>query len=102
MLWIGILPLRVPESARVAINGIGAFAVLSVLGDSPEHDRLGGLAGFAKREPLLSLCMLIFLLSLAGIPPLAGFFGKFYLFAAALNGPGGSLGLLWLVALAKR
>jgi NADH-quinone oxidoreductase subunit N len=79
---------------------IGAFAVLSVLGDSPEHDRLGGLAGFAKREPLLSLCMLIFLLSLAGIPPLAGFFGKFYLFAAALNGPGGSLGLLWLVALA--
>jgi NADH-quinone oxidoreductase subunit N len=42
--------------------------------------------------------MMIFLLSLAGIPPLAGFFGKFYLFAAALQL--GNQDLLWLVALA--
>jgi NADH-quinone oxidoreductase subunit N len=40
------------------------------------------------------------MLSLAGIPPLAGFFGKFYLFAAAANAGGGNLGLLWLVILA--
>ena len=43
--------------------------------------------------------MTIFLLSLAGIPPLAGFFGKFYLFTAALRGGEGA-GLLWLVVLA--
>jgi NADH-quinone oxidoreductase subunit N len=46
---------------------------------------------------------MIFLLSLAGIPPLAGFFGKFYLFKAGLFVKGGgaaSLGLLWLVILA--
>jgi NADH-quinone oxidoreductase subunit N len=43
--------------------------------------------------------MVIFMLSLAGIPPLAGFFGKFYLFSAALHA-GGNPGLLWLVALA--
>ena len=43
--------------------------------------------------------MLIFMLSLAGIPPLAGFFGKFYVFAAALKS-GKDLGLLWLVILA--
>jgi NADH-quinone oxidoreductase subunit N len=43
--------------------------------------------------------MTIFMLSLAGIPPLAGFFGKFYLFSAALR-VGANHGLLWLVALA--
>ena len=43
--------------------------------------------------------MAIFMLSLAGMPPLAGFFGKFYLFSAALRA-GGNHGLLWLVALA--
>jgi len=83
-----------------AITVIGAFSVLSVLGDTPQHDRLPALAGFAKREPLLSFCMLIFMLSLAGIPPLAGFFRKFYVFAAALSTSSGNLGLLWLVVAA--
>ena len=43
---------------------------------------------------------MIFLLSLAGIPPLAGFFGKFYLFAAAVNAGGAEMGMLWLVIVA--
>ena len=83
-----------------AITVTGAFCVLAALGDNPQHERLTSLAGFAKREPLLSLCMLIFILSLAGIPPLAGFFGKFYLFAAALNSAKGNATLIWLIALA--
>jgi NADH-quinone oxidoreductase subunit N len=49
----------------------------------------------AQRAPFLSFAMLIFILSLAGIPPLGGFFGKFYLFLAAAQNHG--LGLLWLV-----
>ena len=44
--------------------------------------------------------MMIFMLSLAGIPPLAGFFGKFYVFADALRYGARDLGLLWLVVLA--
>ena len=51
----------------------------------------------AKRAPLLSLLMLIFVLSLAGVPPLGGFFGKFYLFAAAVGQDARHFGLLWLV-----
>jgi NADH-quinone oxidoreductase subunit N len=61
---------------------------------------LSAFAGLSRREPVLSFCMMIFMLSLAGIPPLAGFFGKFYVFAAAVKGGAPNLGLLWLVILA--
>jgi NADH-quinone oxidoreductase subunit N len=54
----------------------------------------------SRRAPLLALCLLVFLLSLAGIPPLAGFIGKFFLFSAAVAADEKSLGLLWLVILA--
>ncbi len=56
-------------------------------------------AGLGKRAPDLSFCLLIFLLSLAGIPPLAGFFGKFYVFISALD-IADHFALLWLVLLA--
>jgi NADH-quinone oxidoreductase subunit N len=62
-------------------------------------DAIKNFAGLSRRAPGLSLCLLIFLLSLGGIPPLAGFIGKFFLFSAAV-GAGENLGLLWLVILA--
>ena len=83
-----------------ALTVTGAFCVLLAFEQSADRDRFSSLSGFARREPLLAFCMMIFILSLAGIPPLAGFFGKFYLFAAALNSTSGSTGLLWLVIVA--
>ena len=83
-----------------SIATIGAFAVLAVIEARTGSDLMADLAGLSRREPVLSFCLGLFLLSLAGIPPLAGFFGKFYLFVAVLQSTPGSMPLLWLVILA--
>jgi NADH-quinone oxidoreductase subunit N len=83
-----------------ALTVLGAFGVVAMVEEETGGDGFSNFAGFSRRAPVASFCMLIFLLSLAGIPPLAGFFGKFYLFAAVLGSTKGSLGLLWAVVLA--
>jgi NADH-quinone oxidoreductase subunit N len=83
-----------------AVTTIGAFGVVAVVEGAMGDDRLTSFAGLSRRAPIVSFCMFIFMLSLAGIPPLAGFFGKFYVFAAVVKTSGTSLGLLWLVILA--
>ena len=82
------------------LTTLGAFGVVSVVEERAGDDKLSTFAGLSRRSPVLAFCMLIFMLSLAGIPPLAGFFGKFYVFTAALNSGAPNLGLLWLVILA--
>jgi NADH-quinone oxidoreductase subunit N len=82
-----------------AITLVGAFGVVGLVRRATGGDDFSDFAGLRARSPLLAGCMAIFLLSLAGLPPLAGFFGKFYLFSVAL-GSGANHGLLWLVALA--
>jgi len=82
-----------------ALTVLGAFGVVNIVQERVGDEKFSAFAGLAKRAPLLSFCMMIFMLSLAGIPPLAGFFGKFYVFASAV-GAGKSLGLLWLVIFA--
>src|SRR4030095_7895612 len=86
-------------AAVYAITRVGAFGVVAAVRSESGGDDLENFSGLAARAPLLAGCMAIFMFSLAGIPPLAGFFGKFYLFSAALRA-GGNHGLLWLVALA--
>jgi NADH-quinone oxidoreductase subunit N len=86
-------------AAVYAITLVGAFGVVAVVRSETGGDDLKNFSGLAARAPLLAGCMAIFMLSLTGIPPLAGFFGKFYLFSAALRA-GGNYGLLWLIALA--
>ena len=82
-----------------AVTLVGAFAVVGVVRRESGGDDLQNFAGLASRSPFLAASMSIFLLSLAGLPPLAGFFGKFYLFSVAFRA-GGNHGLLWLVTLA--
>ena len=82
-----------------AFTLVGAFGVISRVREATGGDELSNFRGLRERSPLLAGCMAIFMLSLAGLPPLAGFVGKFYLFSAAL-GAGENHGLLWLVVLA--
>ena len=82
-----------------AFTVLGAFAVVGVVEESGRKASLADFAGLSRRAPLLSFCMLVFMLSLAGIPPLSGFFGKFYVFTAAAD-TAPKLSLLWLVVLA--
>jgi NADH-quinone oxidoreductase subunit N len=78
--------------AAYAATAIGAFAVVGALerrarGEDEPADAwdLDRFAGLAKRRPALAFAMAVFLLSLAGIPPTAGFVGKLYIFQAALG-----------------
>ncbi|HEX4262845.1 MAG TPA: NADH-quinone oxidoreductase subunit N [Verrucomicrobiae bacterium] len=82
------------------LTTIGVFGVVAVVERGTGGEKLSDFAGLSRRAPLVSFCMLIFMLSLAGIPPLAGFFGKFFVFTAAINSDAPNLGLLWLVILA--
>lgn len=82
-----------------AVTLIGAFGVVAIVRSQTGGDDLSNFYGLASRSPLVAACMGIFMLSLAGIPPLAGFFGKFYLFSAALRSSA-EHGLLWLVVIA--
>ena len=82
-----------------ALTLIGAFAVTGLVRRETGGDDFQNFAGLASRSPLTAACMAVFMLSLAGLPPLAGFVGKFYLFSAAFRA-GGNYGLVWLVIVA--
>ena len=81
---------------------IGIFGVIGAVQTTQGELKISDLAGLGRRSPALAICLCVFILSLAGIPPLAGFFGKFYIFIAALDvrGAAGEQSLLWLVILA--
>lgn len=65
---------------------LGAFAVMIAVGRAEGPlETFDDYAGIALRSPLLGMAMAVFMLSLAGVPPLGGFFGKFYLFRAAID-----------------
>jgi NADH-quinone oxidoreductase subunit N len=69
-----------------AVTNLGAFATIALLG-TREHgnDDLQSYAGLSERHPAVALTMAVFLLSLGGLPPTAGFVGKWYVFSAAVQ-----------------
>jgi len=81
----GGAPLLFYLVAYAAMN-LGAFGVVMALGRKGEpNEAIERYAGLGFRRPLLALAMAAFMLSLAGVPPLIGFAGKFYVFRAAIE-----------------
>lgn len=90
---LGVSPLAIPGlialgAAYVAMN-LGAFGIILMAGRN-----IDDIQGFGRRRPMAGVAMVIFLLSLTGIPPLFGFVGKVYLFSAAIDA-----GYLWLAVI---
>ena len=73
------------------VTNIAAFAVVILFARSAGSDEIVDYAGMSRRSPWLALVLLVALLSLGGMPPLAGFVAKFYVFAAAVES-----GWIWL------
>jgi NADH-quinone oxidoreductase subunit N len=85
MLYLGVYLLM----------NMGAFAVVSLVSDRRGSEDIRFFTGMGKEQPLLAVCMTVFLFSLTGLPPTAGFIGKFYLFSALVHNGG-----YWHMALA--
>jgi NADH-quinone oxidoreductase subunit N len=106
----GYILIALPVATQYAVAGgvfhilthafmkSGAFMVVAAMGAVAIGERLDDFKGLSKRSPFLAFSMTLFLLSLAGIPPLAGFASKFVLFSSAVYSslePGQSW-LIWL------
>jgi len=74
---------------------MGAFITAIAFSNTTGSDEIKDYAGLSRRSPALAAMMAVFMLSLVGIPPLAGFTGKYYLFSAAIE-----QGWIWLVVIA--
>src|SRR6185503_739897 len=86
-------------SAAYAVMNLGAFAVVAAVQRRPgTTSGLDNFAGLIRREPWLAALMTLFLLSLTGIPPTAGFFGKYLVIQAAVQASEGGASYMGLLA----
>ena len=94
----GVQAMLIYMAIYVTMN-IGTFAfILSMEKDGRPVTSIDRLNMYSKREPLRALAMLVLMFSLAGVPPTVGFFGKFYVLKAAVDGGMAWLALLGVVA----
>jgi NADH-quinone oxidoreductase subunit N len=92
-LMLGIISANNTGKAAVlfylltyAVSNLGALGIVALLGSAQnQHDELRDFAGLSRSRPGLAALMTVFLLSLGGFPPLAGFIGKWYIFNAAVQ-----------------
>ena len=81
----GVTGVMIYLATYIFMN-VGAFAcILSMRRDGRLVEELSDLSGLSKTHPMMALALMIFMFSMAGIPPLAGFFGKWYVFMSAVE-----------------
>ncbi len=81
--------------AAYAFMNLGAFTIIAMIeGENDDRTELDTYAGLNGKSPMLAAFMALFMFALAGIPPLAGFFGKYYVFVGAIE-----QGLVWLAVI---
>jgi NADH-quinone oxidoreductase subunit N len=103
-ILVGIITTGISDQMSFGASGVifyligyslmtlGAFAIVCLMERTESHSlAIEEMAGYGKKHPVMAFCLTLFLLSLAGIPPTIGFFGKFYMFTAAIGE-----GLIWL------
>ena len=91
---LGVAGIIFYLAAYTFIN-LGAFGVVSIIeGENESNLTIDSYSGLNKKSPMLAALLAIFMFSLAGIPPFAGFFGKYYVFIAAIKAD-----LTWLAIL---
>ena len=86
-------------SAAYSVASIASFCVIAIIDHTRGTDEVDAFNGLAKSNPFLALIMTIALLSLAGIPPTAGFFAKYYIFTSAFSA--GNVGLVFIAIIAS-
>jgi NADH-quinone oxidoreductase subunit N len=85
--------------AIYVVMNAGAFGcIVALRKDGVAREQIEDFAGLARTAPMLALAMAVFMFSMAGIPPLAGFFGKLYVFVAAVNAGLWPLAILGVLA----
>lgn len=82
-------------SFAYALSSIAAFAVAMVIVKNVGSEKIEAFNGLGKRKPFLAVALTIAMLSMAGIPPFAGFFGKYFIFSEAIRN-----GHLWITVVA--
>ena len=92
---IGLTQKEMADLLAYLFANIGAFMVAIGVSNMTGSDEINDFAGLVRRNPPAAIMMTVFMLSLMGIPPTAGFLGKYWLFAAAVKGQ-----IYWLVVVA--